>query len=234
MSDIFDEVSEDLRADQARLLLRRYGGLLILAMLLTLVGVGAYHVWADRQQQTANALAEKFLAAQKAAESRTPPKDLEQQFAAIASSGPIGYQVLAKLQMANLQWKAGQHESAVAIWSALSADPATPSDLKDLATLTRVQHQLDTADAKQLKADLVPLVQGTTRWRPLAAQLTALLDIRLGRTADATQIFRQLVRDEQAPTGIRQVAQAILIDLSLNAPPAPAEPPTANKAGTHG
>ena len=45
MPDIFDEVNEDLRADRARTLLRRYGGLLAAGALLVVAGAGGWQVW---------------------------------------------------------------------------------------------------------------------------------------------------------------------------------------------
>ncbi len=227
MPDIFDEVDEDLRADQARALLRRFGGVLIAAMLLTLVGVGVYDVWQQRRTRDAEAVASKFLAAQKEAEAKSPPKGLEQQFADLAATAPDGYRVLAKLQLAALEWERGQHDSAVAEWQSVADDSSAPQMLRDLATLNSVQYQIDTGDAATLKAKLLPLVQGGTRWRPLASQLTALLDLRLGRVADSKEIMKSLMLDPQTPQGIRQMAQDILATLSD-------DPDSASKAGQHG
>ncbi len=45
LSDIFDEVDEDLRADRARKLLQKYGGLLVGAAVLVVIGVGGFKAW---------------------------------------------------------------------------------------------------------------------------------------------------------------------------------------------
>ncbi len=212
--DIFDEVSEDLRADQVRALLRRYGVLLVLAMLLTLAGVGAYDWWNQKQTASADSVAVKFLAAQKAAASKSPPKDLAATFADIASTAPSGYRILARLQLAAAEWNQGQHDSAVADWKGVSDDAHAPQLLRDLATLTSVEHQVDNGDARILKAELAPIVQNGGRWRPLAEQITALLDIRLGRTPEAKEIMKSLTADPQAPSGVREMAQDLLLTLS--------------------
>jgi hypothetical protein len=227
--DIFDEVDEDLRADKARALLRRYGAFLVLAMLLTLVGVGVYHTWQERQQAAAEAIGAKFLAAQDEAAKKTPPKDLPQQFADIAATAPDGYRTLARLHLAVLEWNRGQHDSAVAEWQGIIDDSSAPPLLRDLATLTSVQFQLDSASATVLKAKLLPLVQGTTRWRPLAEQMTALLDLRLGRTTEARAIMKSLVQDPQVPNGVRQTSQDLLMTLGVTQ-----TDDSATTAGTHG
>ncbi len=227
MPDIFDEVDEDLRADKARDLLRQFGGLLILGMALSLVGVGVYHVWQQRQQAAAEAVAAKFLSAQKASAAKSPPKAVIQQFADLAATAPDGYRTLSRLHLAALEWNEGQHDSAVAEWQSVSDDTTASPLLRDLATLNSVQYQLDSGDPATLKAKLQPLVGGATRWRPLAAQLTALLDIRLGRMPEARQIMKQLARDPQAPQGVRQVAQDVLLTIGDDTDSAP-------KAGKHG
>ena len=45
MPDIFDEVSEDLRAERAQQMLKKYGGLLVAAAALVLAGTGAWQGW---------------------------------------------------------------------------------------------------------------------------------------------------------------------------------------------
>ena len=232
MPDIFDEVDEDLRADKARALLRRYGAFLVLAMLLTLVGVGIYHTWQERQQAAAEAVAAKFLAAQNDAAKKTPPKDLPHDFAAIAATAPDGYRTLARLQLGVLEWNNNQHDKAIADWQAVIDDSSAPPLLRDVATLTSVQFQLDTAKPLLLKAMLLPLVQGASRYRPLAAQLTALLDIRLGRMKEAREIIKSLVEDPQVPNGIRETSQDLL--MTLQAAPPTENIDSASKAGTHG
>ncbi len=213
MPDIFDEVSEDLRAEKARSLLQRYGRVLIGAMLLTLVMVGVADWLLQQKTADHDAVAMKFLTAQKQAASKHPPKDLDQDLAAIAATGPAGYQVLARLQLAATEWDQGAHDKAIATWDKVAADGSVPQLLRDLATFNSVQHQVDTGNAQTLKERLSPLVTGDTRWRPLAEQVTALLDLRLGRTKEAKAIMKSLSEDTQAPPGIRQMAQDIMITL---------------------
>jgi hypothetical protein len=219
--DIFDEVSEDLRADQARSLLRRYGGLMVLAMLATLAAVGGYTWWQDRQQATSDAVAMQFLAAQKATELALPPKNLADRFAAIAAHGPDGYRLLAELQLAALDWDAGRHDKAVAEWRAVSNDTSAPQVLRDLATVTSVQQRIDTGDGPALKAELLPILQGASAFKPYAVQINALLDLRLGRTKEAVALMRELLSDPNTPQGLRQLTQSLLSAVGSDAGVAP-------------
>ena len=45
MVDIFDEVEEELRAERAKALLKRYAGLLITLGLLTIGAAGGWRAW---------------------------------------------------------------------------------------------------------------------------------------------------------------------------------------------
>jgi hypothetical protein len=217
--DIFDEVSEDLRAEKARALLRRYGAVFVGLLVLSLIGVGIYDYEQTQTGQIASVVADRFIAAQDSATKladnpgKPPPAELVQTFADIAAHGTPGYKVLANLELAALDWDAGRHDAAIAAWQAISDDPKAPQLLRDLATLVSAQHQVDTGDAQAVKKRLAPLVTGTTRFRPLAEQVTALLDIRLGRKTEAAEIMKTLAIDPQAPPGVRQMAQDLLITL---------------------
>jgi hypothetical protein len=220
--DIFDEVSEDLRAEKARALLRRYGAIFVGLLILTLIGVGVYDYERTQTGKTTGVIANRFIEAQDSATKLTenpgkpPPAALVQSFAELAAQGTPGYQVLANLELASLDWDAGRHDKAVAAWQAISDDSHAPPLLRDLATLLSAQHQVDTGDAQALKKRLLPLVTGTTRWRPLAEQVTALLDIRLGRKTEAAEIMKTLAIDPQASPGVRQMAQDLLITMGEN------------------
>lgn len=211
MPDIFDEVDEDIRAEKAQAFLRRYGALGIVLMLLTMVGTGVY-VWRDQQQKrAAEATASRFLAAQKAAAPKPhapPPAAAAADLAAVAAQGPAGYRTLARLQLAAVQWQRGDHAAAIATWQSVADDPGGPPLLRDYATLASVQHQADTGDAAALKARVLPLASGP--WHLVAAPLLASLDIRLGRTADARAILKEVAEDPLAPQSVREVVQAAL------------------------
>ncbi len=217
MPDIFDEVNEDLRAERAQAAFRRYGWAGAAALVLILAGTAGYVWWREQQNAAAEAAASRFLAAQKLAAPRAlgqlPPKEADAEFAAIAASGPPGYRVLARLQLAALEWQRGETAKAVADWQAVSADASAPSLLRDFATLARAQHQLDSADPASLKAEILPIASGGSRWRPMAEQTMAMLDIRLGKQEDARAILKALSADPLASQNMREMAADALLAL---------------------
>lgn len=221
MPDIFDEVDEDLRADRAQAFLRRYGGVFIALMVLALLATAVFVWWQEQQHSQAEATAARFLAAQKLAEPRPhspPPPQAATDFAAIAASGPAGYRVLARLQLAALEWQQNHHDRAIADWQAVSDDAAAPQLLRDYATLTSVQHQADSGDPAALKARILPVATGGSAWQPLAQQVVAMLDLRQGKVADARAVLKTVAADPQASQTLRQMAQSAESALPDDAP----------------
>src|ERR1019366_9355116 len=68
VSDIFDEVDEELRAERAKKLLQRYSGLIIGAAILLVVAVGAWKAMQWYQARETARVADSYLAAMRAAD----------------------------------------------------------------------------------------------------------------------------------------------------------------------
>jgi hypothetical protein len=237
--DIFDEVEEDLRAERARSFGRRYGGVLALALVLMLIGTGGYVWWTQRNQAETDMVANRFIAAGKLADKAALPmggldrqeaKDAAATFADIAASGPAGYRVLARLRLAALQWQLGDQKLAIGTWQGVTDDGYAPPLLRDLATITSAQHQVDTADPTLLKQTVAGLTAPENPWRPLAEQVIALIDLRTGKAREAADILRRLTFDPQAPEGVRQMVADLLTTLPADAtaPSPPAASPRAS------
>ena len=229
VADIFDEVSEDLRADRARQLARRYGGLIVLAAVLVLAGVGGWQAWRWNQTRQADAVASAFLTAMRdttgPAEAATPARaQAAAEFDRLAASGPQGYRSLSRLRAAALRANAGDLPGALGLWDQLSADTGADPLLRDLASLLWVQHQVDAGDPQAVLGRLAPLVAAGNPWRAMALESQAWLMIRTGETAKAQELLRQLSADPTAPDGVRGRAGGLLARLDDPAPaPTPAQ-----------
>lgn len=219
MVDIFDEVDEELRADRAQDLLKRYGGLIIAAacaVVLLAAGWQGWQWWQNKQDQAA---ADSFLAAMRAADTLPPGSDAAQRapaiadFQKLATASPAGYRTLARLREAGLQADAGDLTAASAIWDQVAGDSTVDPLLRDLAVLVSSLRLLDTGNPALLEARLKPLTGADNPFRPLAQEQLALLDLRQGRTDQAKETLRRLVQDIAAPTGVRNRAGGLLARL---------------------
>ncbi|HEY1931343.1 MAG TPA: tetratricopeptide repeat protein [Acetobacteraceae bacterium] len=216
MVDIFDEIDEELRADRAKEILKRYGGLIIAAALLVVAAVAGWQAWRWYQAKQDMLAAQNFIAAMTLADSADAGshKAAVADFNAIAGSAPAdGYRTLARLRAAALDAQSGALPAALVLWTDVATDQDADPLLRDLATLLWAQHQIDTGDPSLLAARLKPLAAPDNAWRPLAEEQLALLDLRQGKTAAAKTRLTRLAQDAAAPVGVRGRAADLLARL---------------------
>ncbi len=214
MVDIFDEVNEELRAERAQALLKRYAGVIIAAVLLVIAAAAGWESWRWWQAKQDRIAAQQFLAAVAMADSAQSDaasrKTAIADFDAIAATAPDGYRTLARLRSAALEAQSGNLAGAEQQWNAVATDPNADPLLRDLANLLWVEHQIDTGDPSLLAARLKALAEPDNPWRPLAEEQLALLDLRQGKTATAKAAFTRLAEDPTAPRGVRGRAVELL------------------------
>lgn len=227
MTDIFDEVREDLRAERAQQMLKRYGALIVVAAVLVVAGVGGWQVWRWKQGQTVAATATIFLDAmnkvsgpQAATAGDTPARTAAAaQFANVAATGPQGYRTLAQLREAALRATAGDNDAALKLWDTIGADSKAEPLLRDLAALLWAENQVDQGAPEAIEAHLATLVAPGNPWRPMAQETQALLALRTGQDARARDLLKQLTTDQMTPTGLRARAGALLSRMGEAPPP---------------
>jgi hypothetical protein len=203
LPDIFDEVEEDLRAERAKRLAQRWGGLALAVALVAVVAVGGWQGWRWYEGRNAAQAAETFLTLNRAAEQ--PGADLatiSNGFAALGRDAPSGYRTLAR-----------DLPGATALWEAVALDAEADRLYRDLATLLSVTHAIDTGDPAALSARLGPLLAEGNPWRASAREAAALLAIRRGQSEEARRILEALASDQSAPSGIRERAQRVAAGL---------------------
>jgi hypothetical protein len=217
VADIFDEIREDLRTEQALRLFRRYGWLIIVAAVLVIVGVVGWQFYQRQRDQRDSDAAAAYVAAMNTVQdspSGIPQKTQIPVFDNLTTPAtPEAYRTLARLQAAGLKAANGDLAGAETTWGQVSADPDADSVLRDFAILMMAQHELDHGDPAQLQARLKPLSQANGPWSALAREQLAVLDLRLGKTDDARNQLRALSMDFLAPSGLRARVSALLASL---------------------
>jgi hypothetical protein len=212
--DIFDEVEEDLRAERAEKLLKKYAWLLV-ALAVAIVGaVAGWQFWTRYQARQDAATAARFIAAQNATEQ--PGTANPDQIAALdqlAATGPEGYKTIARLRVASLKADAGDLQGAESLWNAVASDSSADNLLRDFASLMAAGRELDHGDPAQLASRLKPLAESGNPWSSLAREQLAMLDLRQGKIEDASKTLQALSIDIEAPSGLRARASALLASL---------------------
>lgn len=221
MPDIFDEVAEDLRHDQAVKLAKSYGLWLLAACVAVLLGVGAQQGWQEYQAHEAAKAAQRFLALTSTLDQpNAPPPAAGQAVQSakalndFAASAPEGYKTLANLRAAGLYADAGQGPQAAALWTGVAQDTAADPLLRDLATLLWAQHSLGVAPDADVLARLQPLALDGNAYHALAREMQGLIYLRQGNDAQAKVLFTQITTDPHATDNLRNRAAALLASLN--------------------
>lgn len=213
MTDIFTEVQEDLRRERAKRLWDRYGWIVTAVVVLAVMGTGGFQAWRWYEAREAANASTRYLAAVRAVEEDRAAPAME-GFAGLVQDAPVGYRLLARFQEAALHARAGQTETALALWAQIERETTTPEPYRELATLMSVMHQVDTGDAAALSARLAPLDRPDGAFRFSARELQAALAERQQDRARATAILRSLAEAADAPVALRSRASEALTALS--------------------
>jgi hypothetical protein len=208
MSDIFREVDEDVRRDQAAQIWARYQNLFIgLAVLVIAATAGwrFYDHYRTKQAEEAGAKYEAALALArdgKAAEA-------EGAFEQIAKTGPKGYATLARLREA-AEYSGSDPAAAVKAYDAIAADGTIDPLFQDLARLRAALLRLDEADEKEIETRLAPMTASDNPFRFSAREALALAALKHDDFDAAGRQLDAIVVDPQAPASMRQRAEALL------------------------
>ncbi len=210
MTDIFQEVEEDVRRDQVARLWRQYGPYFLAAAVGMVIAVGAISAW--RSYDTKR-LAERSRAFLKASEmSVSDPRASADALAAIADKGG-GYAIVARFREAAARVEGGDRAKAIAIYEKLSSDADGDDLLQDLASLRAAYLMVDSASLGDLKARLAPVIKDTSPWRFSGRELLAFAEMKAGETTSAVALFEALAIDPHTPEGIHGRAVDMLAAL---------------------
>ena len=215
MSDIVDEVEEELRAERAKKLLQRYGSLIIGAAVAIVAVVAGFQAWRWYEARERTRVAAIYISAMHQADAQAAA-DHQAALAGLAkvsAEGMPGYTTLARLRAAALKADAGDKEGALRLWDDVAKDGSADPLLRDLANLQWAMHQVDTGDPAQVTARLKPLTDPNNAWHAMAEEQLALLALRQGQTQAAHDTLKRLANDVTAPQGVRGRAGGLLAKL---------------------
>lgn len=196
VADIFHEVEEDLRRDQALAFWKKYGNFVIAAALVVVLAVAGQWGWREyttRQQLQASA---DFLSA-------AASSDLAQREAALGKLAAEGgtYAVLARFRLAETAIEAGDKAKARGILAEIAKDQDADQALRDLATIQAALLELEIGKP-EAAADLVKdLTLEGQAYRLSALEITGLAAMVGGDTGKAKATFEEMKKlAAEAPT----------------------------------
>jgi hypothetical protein len=208
LTDIFEEVEEDLRRDRFNEFWHRHRWAIFGAAALIVAGTGGIVKWRDWQRQADQALGAEFAAADALA--GTDAAKAASQLEVLGSGGEQGYRLLARFQAAILKVKGSDRPGGLAALDAIAADGGVDQAWRDLAAMLSALQQVDTLPRDELVARLARLAVAPGPWRFTAEELTALADLRAGDRPAALKLYQQLADDLDAPQAARARAAKVI------------------------
>lgn len=207
MSELFDEVDEDVRRDQLKKLWDQYSIFIIAAALLIIAAVGG---WRGYQYLEAKKAAEAGAAFDKAVELSQENKHAEAEaaFEELAAKAPSGYRLLARLHAA-AEAATRDPKAAVKLYDDISADQSVGGPERDLARLRAAGLLLDSSDYSTVLQRLEFSAAPGATFRHSARELLALSAWHANDTAAARRWLDLIANDGETPASLRSRAEAL-------------------------
>lgn len=221
MSDIFNEVDEELRRDQVEGLFRRYLPHMIALALVVVAGVAGREAWNWYQVQRETKEANTYAAASQLLKDGKGKQALA-AFEQIAKSGPEGYANMALLQAAGSALSSGETANAVSLYKQAAQKMDDPL-FKDLATIKAVMIQYDSLKFDELEKELDEASQPGRPYRALARELIASKALSVGKLDRARSEYKSLEQSLDTSSGVLQRAQTVLALMGPEPEPAKAD-----------
>jgi hypothetical protein len=207
VSELFDEVDEEVRRDQLKRLWDQYSIYIIAVALLIIAGVGG---WRGYQYLEAKKAGEAGAAFDKAVELSEQNKHAEAEaaFADLAAKAPSGYRVLARLRMAS-EVANRDPQGAAKMFDEIAADRSVGTPEQDLARIRAAQLLLETATYPNMLLRLEPATTSGSTFRHTARELLALSAWRANDATAARQWLDMIASDGETPPSLRSRAEAL-------------------------
>src|SRR3981189_3809056 len=154
MSELFNEVDEEVRRDQLKKLWDQYSIYIVALALLIIAGVGG---WRGYQYLEGKKAAEAGAAFDKASELSEANKHAEAEaaFADLAAKAPWGYRMLARLRTA-AEVASRDKPAAAKMFDDIAADTSVGAPERDLARIRAAQLLLETTTTPNMTQQLEP------------------------------------------------------------------------------
>jgi len=207
VSELFDEVDEEVRREQLKKLWEKYSLFIIAAALLVIAAVGG---WRGYQYLEAKKAAEIGDAFNKAAELSTQNKraEAEAAFADLAAKAPSGYRMLARLRAAG-EAADRDPKAAAKMFDDIAADRSVGTVEQALARIRAAGLLLDTASYNDVQQRLQSDAAPDATFRHAARELLALSAYRANDATAARKWLDMIEADNDTPPSLRSRAEAL-------------------------
>jgi hypothetical protein len=208
VTDIFEEVEEQLRSERYRNLAIQVFPWAVGLAVIALVAALGYWGWDTYRTRQSNKASEDYAAAM----DMLPKGDTLKayaRFGEVAKAPSRTYKSLALMQQAAIRLQANATGDAVKLFDQAAATAPDPV-IGDLARLKSALALMDTAPYAAMEERLKPLTEEKRPYRAAAFEALAMAKLQAGKAKDARGDFVVLTLMPGAPESVRQRAQEAL------------------------
>jgi hypothetical protein len=207
VSELFDEVDEEVRRDQLKKLWDRYSIYIVAGALLIVAAVGG---WRGYEYLEAKKAFEAGAAFDQAVELSEANKHAEAEaaFTGLAAKAPSGYRTLARLRAAG-EAATRDSQAAAKLYDDIAADRSVSGPERDLAKVRAAGLLLEKTSYPDMLARLESATVPGATFRHSARELLALSAWRANDTAAARQWLDLIANDGETPSTLRSRAEAL-------------------------
>ena len=207
MSELFDEVDEEVRRDQFKKLWDQYSIYIIALALLIIAAVGGWRGYQYLEAQKAAEAGAAFDAAIDLSE-QNKHAEAEAAFDKLAATAPSGYRMLARLRAA-AEVASRDPQAGAKMYDEIAADRSIGTEQQELARIRAAGLLLDTESYPNMLQRLEPATKPEATFRHSARELLALSAWRANDTTAARQWLDMIANDGETPSAMRSRAEAL-------------------------
>ncbi|MFZ7089559.1 hypothetical protein [Primorskyibacter sp. 2E233] len=203
-----DEVTEEVRRDKLFAMMKRYGWIAILLVLLLVAGTA----WREYAQARDAAKAQSFGDAIMGALELQEPEARIAQLESVQTDD-TGAKAILQMLVAAEQGSEGNDAAAVAQLQAVADNTEVPKIYRQIASYKALARGADILTLDERRAGLEALAVPGQPLRLLAEEQLALVDIEAGNKDAALERLKNLVQDAEVTAGLRRRASQLIVAL---------------------
>lgn len=201
MSDLFNEVNDDLRREKLEKFWEENKAFILSCIIAAILGTAGATYWkSTRLTQNLEATSAFYDAFQ--------TNDVD-QIATYANGAKKNHAALAKLASASLFYKRSRPEDGLKMLQAIQNDKSIDKTYRELAVLSEASHTMDTADLAMLEKKLIPLSDKSSTWHLSANEFLAVIAAQQEKYTKAIEILAIIKDSDIASQNMKERAKQL-------------------------
>jgi len=211
------EVDEEYRRDQMLGVWKRYGRVIIGAIVVGLLALAGWLFWQNHTTGMAGQRGEEYDAALQLLQQSQVGQALP-ALDKVAQGKNDGYAALARISEGNLMLERNDAKGAVAKFAAVVNDQSVAQPYRDLALVRQTAAEFDALKPEVVIQRLGTLANPDSPWFGTAGEMVAAAYLKSGNRAAAGKLFAQIAQGgDTVPESIRQRAVQLAGVLGVDA-----------------